>query len=241
MLSNKHSLAKDNIKKNKKKVKVFNDRTNFDKFKAGEEKYFYLYDAEDIKLNGYEKLKVEIQPLYPFVLKEPKKYEIDYNKYDFGEIQVCAIAREDSKKMGYQFEGFAFNKKIFCVDEDYVIQHEIQHAFDNLLRIGHKFEIWEREYTAFLAGIVFSEDTNLNLKRLYENMEFGTKTKKWKDFYKDEHMRACLEIVCDLYDMKIDERSEREVIREGALLLLNNMYKKKVGLSYEKIIEGVKI
>ena len=53
-------------------------------------------------------------------------------------------------------------------------------------------------------------------------------------------LKARLQIISDLYDLGIDKRSSNEEIKQGALILLNNIYRKRTGMTYEEIIKEVK-
>jgi len=41
---------------------------------------------------------------------------------------------------------------------NYIIQHELQHVFDNIICL--KTPIWEHEYRAFLASLIYGENSN---------------------------------------------------------------------------------
>jgi hypothetical protein len=228
----------------KETLKLFEKRKKVNEFKVDKKEFemFFYDDAVTIKKEK-NKLHVEVNYFsrFNFISSDfINEYEIEYNQLKFGNIDLYVIEREEMKKMCLPFGGITAQNKIFTTNNEDIIQHELQHAFENVLGVGFLFKLWESEYTAFLAGIIFS-DSKKSLKEIHEDVIQKNWNKDMEEFYeKDTHYKARLQVVSDLYDMKVDRRSSEEEIKHAALILLNNIYKKRTGMSYEEIMEEVK-
>lgn len=145
--------------------------------------------------------------------------------------------------------GFTNKTSVLVTDKkDYIIQHELQHVFDNIIHIKSSF--WEYEYRAYLASLIYSEKPNDVLLKLvkYVNpalsevgFEFFKQNlnkimEKEKRIVEIEpHELSILKILVDL-DNGIQEFDEKE-IRMKSKNLMNENYVKNVGGNYDEILE----
>ena len=135
-----------------------------------------------------------------------------------------------------------------------IVQHELQHLFDNLNLIDG--DSIEKEYRAALASIVFSENLSMAYQRIYYSyfVEALKKETLISEPPGKPHYEARRKIVCEIERTLFQEvglktfkarinREERhlpEEVRTTALKLLNEAYKKKAGLTYDEILEPFK-
>jgi hypothetical protein len=234
----KQKMKKEGVKET---LKLFEKRKKVNEFK-GDKKDFEMFfndDAVTIK-NKENKLHIYVNYFRRISSDFINKYEIEYNQLKFGNIDIYVIEREEMKKMCLPFGGITSQNKIFTTNNEDTIQHELQHAFENILGVGYLFNSWEREYTAFLGGMIFS-DSKKSLKEMYEDIIQKNWNEEMEEHYdKDMHYKARLQIICDLYDMKVDLRSSEEEIKQAALILLNSIYKRRIGMTYLDVLKECK-
>lgn len=166
----------------------------------------------------------------------------EFKKYDSNQVNEFL---EKLKKSG----GFTHKTSVLVTEKkDYIIQHELQHVFDNIIHI--KSSLWEHEYRAFLASLIYSENPNNVLLKLVNyvnpalnevgynffkaNLNKIIKTEKEIE-QTQPHELSILKIIVDL-DYEIKEFTEEE-IRKKSKKLMNENYVKNVGGSYDEILE----
>lgn len=142
--------------------------------------------------------------------------------------------------------GVSTNTNIFVtLSHNYIIQHELQHVFDNLICL--KTPIWEHEYRAFLASLIYCENPN-NILLLLSNYVRPTLKEVGFDFFKNHlnriieedkeinivepHEVAILKLIIDLDNIQKSE----EQIRNTSKKLLDDNYKKNFGATYSDIL-----
>jgi hypothetical protein len=230
----KQKMKREGVKET---LKLFEKRKKVNEFKVDKKDFEMFFYDDTVTIKKKEnKLLIEVDHFYKLPSHFINKYEIEYNQIKFGNIDLYVIEAEERKKINLPFGGITTQNKIFTTNNEDTMQHELQHAFENVLKIGHLFRYWEREYTAFLGGMIFSESKK-SLKEMHEEINWIKGKEEYND---DEHCKAMLQIISDLYDMKVDRRSSEEEIKQAALILLNSIYKKRTGMSYEEMMEEVK-
>lgn len=133
----------------------------------------------------------------------------------------------------------SFDYKIIMTHEiDYALQHELQHVFDNLIKIKGKLE--DREYRAYLAGLRYSEDNVIHLKNIPCFMEKALEQEGKKIFegeYKNNYLGLIkiMEEFSEFYDEKFEITSKN--IKNKCDLLLNENYIQNTGNTYEEILD----
>jgi len=238
---NERHITKFKVRKNKEALKVFDKRKKVNEFK-GDKKDFEMFFNDDAVLikKKEDKLFIEVNYFRRISRDFMNRYEIEYNQIKFGNIDLYVIEAEEMKKMCLPFGGIASQNKIFTSNDENTIQHELQHAFENVLGISHLFKLWEREYSAFLGGMIFS-DSKEGLDSIYKEVLRNNWNDETEKYYESEvHYKARLKIVSDLLELWVDRKSSEEQIKHGALILLDRIYKNKTGMSYSEIIELIK-
>ncbi len=147
--------------------------------------------------------------------------------------------------------GVSHRTTIFVTEENsYVIQHELQHVFDNIIDL--KTPIWEHEYRAFLASLVYDKNPERVLVKLADYVEKPLKEVGY-DFFKsnleyiimndrdvekvEPHELAILKIIVDL-DKNIEgEFNEQNLIETSKKLMNKNYMENYFGANYDEILE----
>jgi len=176
------------------------------------------------------------------------KYNAIYNR---GIISAFQMEPHEIKRIR-EGKGLNYNTSIFVPDSEYEIQHELQHVFDHLFlnfRENKIYETWELEYHSYLAQIIFSKNSekalghienevyrnldalkcDLEDRKNLENMKLGL-----------PHLGAKWEIVFKMNELLINETSEKTEVMNACMDLFNECYYKKIGLTYEQIIQQIK-
>lgn len=238
---NERYITKSKTRKRKETLKLFNKREKINEFNGAKTNFeMDLYNGLVTIKNKEDKLHVEVNYLRLFGDEFVFKYDMEYQKINFGNLNLYVISNDDLYKLALPFGGITSFNVIFTSDREKTIQHELQHGFDNVLGISYLFKPWEREYNAFLAGIIFSNSKEA-LGSIYDEINMVKWNEELWNFYeKDIHYKAKLQIVSDLLDLWVDKKSSEEQIKHAALILLDRIYKKKTGMSYEEIIKEVK-
>lgn len=235
-------------KKMKESLKVFVDR----KIK---------FEKEKVKLSKEDKIIVSYESKEFFIL--PKEYnfqnkdswyipKLNYLKlYNSGYINAILVDPKEFEKViiknGISCSGLSCNYTLIISNSEQIIQHELQHVFDNLFNLNLKS--WEKEYHAILAELIFTCDSAKIMSSLENqiytildrmNWELDDhKTHEWVKS-KEEYTGAQWEIIYKLGKMAIDERNSVQEIKKASLEILNESYKEKMGMSYSEIIEQIK-
>ncbi len=140
---------------------------------------------------------------------------------------------------------------LFRKEDGQYVQHELQHAFDNMIAIGG--DKMEREYRATLAELAFCRDKRPTLDMLMEipdqillvailgakpnsKSHFDAKARAWRELaHMDPDMAGMMDVVASpdppLRSLDPDKAGVH------AMGLLNKAYKKGCGLTYDEILE----
>jgi hypothetical protein len=238
---NERHITKSKVRKRKETLKLFDKREQINEFNGAKTNFeMDLYEGLVKIKNKEDKLYAEVNYLRLISNDFLLKYEMEYKRIDFGKINLIVINEEDLKKLALPFGGITSFNFIFTSDNKNTIQHELQHGFDNVLGVSYLFKPWEKEYNAFLAGIIFSNSKEALVKMYDEINMVKWNEELWNFYEKDIHYKARLQIVSDLLDLWVDKKSSEEQIKQVALILLDRIYKKKTGMSYEEIMNEVK-
>lgn len=133
-------------------------------------------------------------------------------------------------------------------NHSHIIQHELQHVFDNIINL--KTPVWEHEYRAFLASLIYGDNPNNILLKLVNyvneplnevgfeffkyNLEYIIKNDRKVEEI-EPHELAILKIIVDL-DKNIKEKYTNEKIKKTCKELMNKNYIKNVGAKYDEIL-----
>ena len=238
---NERHITKSKVRKYRETLKLFDKREQINEFKVIKndlEEVHFCNETLEIKTKG-DKLYIEERSFAKISSDFIMNYELDYIKIKFCEIELY-IVEEENKKLKLPFVGIARQNKIFTENDEGTIQHELQHCFENLLGISYLFNSWEREYTAYLTEMIFSNSKE-GLDSIYNEVLRNNWNDETEKYYDNEvHYKARLQIVSDLLDLWVDKKSSEEQIKQVALILLDRIYKKKTGMSYEEIMNEVK-
>ena len=238
---NERHITKFKVRKNKETLKSFVKRDRINEFNGAKTDFeMDLYNGLVTIKNKEDKLHVEVNYLRLFGDEFVFKYDMEYQKINFGNLNLYVISNDDLYKLSLPFGGITSFNVIFTSDRENTIQHELQHGFDNVLGVSYLFKPWEREYNAFLAGIIFS-DGKESLVKMYNDINI----EKWNEsieslYEKDIHYKARLQIISDLFDLWVDRKSSEEQIKHAASILLDRSYKNKTGMTYTEIIQQIK-
>lgn len=146
--------------------------------------------------------------------------------------------------------GVSYKTSIFVTGESNpIIQHELQHVFDYIINL--KTPIWEHEYRAYLASLIYGKDSENVLIKLAEYVVNPLKEVGY-DFFKkhlehiiktdkeietvEPHELAILKIIVDLDKNVQGELNEQNII-EISEKLMNENYIKNFGATPAEIIE----
>lgn len=213
----------------KRKIKFENETLGHDYINSSG--IYVLKNSNEVMINGL---------LY--------KYNAIYNK---GIISAFQMEPHEIKKIR-ESKGLSYNTSIFVPDSEYEIQHELQHVFDHLFlnfRVNKIYEPWELEYHSYLAQIIFSKDSvkalghvenevYRNLDALKCDLEDGRNLENMKLGL--PHLGAKWEIVFKMNELLIDETSNNNIVKGACMDLFNEGYNRKIGLTYEQIIQQIK-
>lgn len=123
-----------------------------------------------------------------------------------------------------------FHKDVLLVtdDSERIMQHELQHIFDDLIKL--KTGIRDREYRACLASLVFGRDREETYENIYRFNRFlgGGMLHSENDGY---------DYAVNLIMKNIKKMGGRKKLKEKSLFLLNENYLKHTGLNYEEIVK----
>jgi hypothetical protein len=216
---------------------------------------------KDRKIDFIPKKNIFKLSLFDMEKKKQINFDIPYRGiFNHGSLKVFLVNSNEFKKTESETvnefleklkeSGGFTNKTTALVTEkkDYIIQHELQHVFDNIIRI--KSTLWEYEYRAYLASLIYSENPNNVLLKLVKYVNPAISEVGY-EFFKhnlnkiienekkiveiEPHELSILKIIVDL-DNEIQEFDEKE-IRMKSKKLMNENYIKNVGGNYDEILE----
>lgn len=175
--------------------------------------------------------------LLPF---EDEFHDFGINAYKVSNPEMLDLLPSEPEEKGeYVLGGFTDWMDIVLGSNDgSLVQHELQHLFDNIIRVAGKQT--DREYRATLAELAFDE----NVGERYRSMEYQSvgdqvfralEMRAFKSW--PAHREAQLLILRQIRPMCNDDPA---AIKARALLLLNRAYREACGLSYDEIIEPFK-
>lgn len=175
-----------------------------------------------------------------------------YNRiYNQGIISAFQMEPHEIKSIR-EGKGLNYNTSIFVPNSEYEVQHELQHVFDHIFlnfRENKIYEPWELEYHCYLAQIIFSKNSAKALghieNEVYRNLDAlnaDLENRRCLEGIKLglPHLAAKWQIVFKMNELLINETSEISEVREACMDLFNECYNKKIGLTYEQIIEQIK-
>lgn len=151
-----------------------------------------------------------------------------------------------SPNLGAKIRGCADGENLEIAvesEKDYVIQHELQHLFDYLLRLSPVFgSDVSTEYRGYLASLAFTDTYQLRAFKP-ENTIFLEKPTGPTDklsphaFAKQRYYKEFLAKGTITRKDWMEGKVDVEKIKESALQLLNEAYKRICGFTYERILE----
>lgn len=202
---------------------------------------FYI-NREKVKLNkkkGFKEMSLRDET------NNLIKFELPYKKhFNTGEINIYLVdvnrfnLHRNNKVNMFLCDlvlskGVTDNLDIYVSSEKNVlIQHEIQHTFDNFFNL--KGEKWEREYRACLGELIFNKNSN---ESLTDFVNFLDDMKGVNNPY----VKAIGEVVKNIgNEMKINKRLKKtdaqSNLRKVCLSLLNKNYVKHIGKTYYEML-----
>ncbi len=175
-----------------------------------------------------------------------------YNRiYNGGIISAFQMEPHEIKSIR-EGKGLNYNTSIFVPNSEYEIQHELQHVFDHIFlnfRENKIYEPWELEYHSYLAQVIFSKNSAKALghieNEVYRNLDALNADLECKKSMENiklilPHLGAKWQIVLQMYESLINETSEKSEVRGACMDLFNECYNRKIGLTYEQIIQQIK-
>jgi hypothetical protein len=214
-------------------LKVYEDR----KVKFTKEKSFLKLD-----LYNEDEKKSEIILL-------PKKGSFSSGLIDMSLLDMSKVFQMDlndysekAKELIYGLmQGNCLNLKhkvIMTSEIDYALQHELQHVFDNL--IGIDGDLREREYRAYLAGLIYSTDSLSHLMNIPSFIE-KTINEQGEEMFKGKYKNNYLALITIMNEFKdfyeTDVEVTNEEIKNKSSFLLDKNYVKNTGMTYKKLLD----
>lgn len=203
-------------------IEVFRDRKI--KFEDKRKKitcYIAKENGEEIYVNLFQKANFK-KGLMNVILLDENELKFLYSKSPKASEYIERLKNGGSVTRGFEI--------ILTTDYDLVIQHELQHVFDNLIEF--KTKEWEHEYRAYLGGLLFSkEPVQNNLNEIYRyNMKLRS-TFGCKD---DEPHYIAIEKL--IKELEFSDRLKDSELRMISKILLDANYKEHTGKTYNEML-----
>jgi len=203
-------------------INVFKDRKiKFEERKKKITCYLTKEQGVEIYVNLVQKANFK-SGLMNIILLDENELKYVYSKYEKANEYLERLKNGGSVTRGFEI--------ILTTDYDLVIQHELQHVFDNLIEF--KTSDWEHEYRAYLGGLHFSKEpvqNNLNEIYLY-NMNL----KRSGCDENEPHYVASEKLIKEL---EFSDRLKDSDLRMISKILLDANYKEHMGKTYNEILE----